>query len=173
MVQVGQVSKPWNIINACTIDITFSFLDIWLFLCHFLPFSYHFCIPHIWSRMQHLSKERCCREWRIRLLEVPPPRRYKLTPTTYPIPPISHLVHTTYLLASTFHFLALKPRPLLGRSRSAMGLHWAGKGLLSSPGKKNKKKGDSGIHCHRPKRFDLNSMWRGLIPPYLYMHSWL
>ena len=138
MVQVGQVSKPWNIINACTIDITFSFLDIWLFLCHFLPFSYHFCIPHIWSRMQHLSKERCCREWRIRLLEVPPPRRYKLTPTTYPIPPISHLVHTTYLLASTGCFLAWKPLPRVGRSRSAKCHHWAGKGLLSSPGKKTR-----------------------------------
>ena len=77
-------------------------------------------------------------------------------------------VHTADFFASTLLFLASNPRP---RFTSARCYHWTGNGLLSRPGEKNKKE-DSRIHCHRPKRFVLYSMWIVGTPPYLYMQSW-
>ena len=71
----------------------------------------------------------------------------------------SHLVHATYLLASTGRFLAWNPRPRFSRCSFAKCHHWVGEGLLSSPGKKKEKKGDRREHCHRPKRFVFDSMW--------------
>ena len=89
--------------------------------------------------------------------------------------------HTKYFIASTFRLLARDPLPRVRRSSStrlrfrlSSGIchHWAGMGVLSCPGKKNKKE-DRRIHCHRPKRFVLSSMWIGVTPPYLYWQSLL
>ena len=81
-------------------------------------------------------------------------------------------VHTADFLATTLFFLARNPRPWRRRRlTSARCHHWATNGLLSRPGKKNKKE-DSRIHwCHHPKRFVLYSMWIGGTPPYLYTQT--